>query len=1051
MPTRSAGTRWRFLFHPAIACQADCENRNGIDSLEGFFRPRYFESVIDLREISRSSADRRKLQQLLAKTPSPTMAKAHLSRLLEHGGAKSLRAVPPAQLAALFRLLGSSTYLSDILIRQGKHWPEVFLREIKIKEKTVAQHSADLEPLLTTAKSFDQFCAGLRRHKQREYLRIGARDLLPSVTMEETVRELSALAEASLDAAYRFSRAEVEQEFGTLQMPGKAVPNRFVILGMGKLGGRELNFSSDVDVIFLYEEDEGESSGGTRGKTDPRTFFTHVAKKMVHAMGEVTEEGFVFRIDLRLRPLGAHGPLVQSVGAAMFYYQSWGQCWERAAFIKARAVAADRDLGMSFLQELEPFVYRRYLDYTTVDELRHMKMRIENELLTAEGKKRNLKLGHGGIREVEFITQALQLVNGGYEPGVREPNTLRALDRLARHDFIPRRDQDKLAHAYRFLRQAEHKVQMVQEAHSHSIPSGEEEERALARRLGYTRTPKQTETERFWRDHSTHTQAVRGIFGQLFYGAQKELTDEGGSKTGSIWHDLDRQDLIIQELESAGFTDPDKAYSNLLAVRDGEPYAPPSPNRLKIMRTLGPALMTEVANSSAPDQALLNLSKFSQRIGGRTGFLRLLAENPATMRLLITLFAESQFLTDLFLSRPELIDTLIRVDLTRVKKSKDEMLADLSAAFEEAGDTEARLNALRRHKNEEYIRIGLHDLGGAVELVEVLHQLSDLAEACLQATLDLTLNEIREKFGSMPGGKFAILGMGKMGGRELDYNSDLDLVFIYVAPEEAQSSGGSQGPISAHDYYVRVGQKLITFLSAPTEEGIAYKIDMQLRPSGKSGPLVCSLDGFRDYHKTSSLLWERQALIKARFVAGDRGLGSEVEKVAENFAYRQGLTAEGIGEIHHLRMRMERELADEDETRFNLKKGRGGLVDIEFLTQMLQLTHGYRRRELRHRETLRALKALSETHVLKTTEYKMLHEGYLFLRRLDHRLRLERDQSIEAFERNPAKLNGVARALGYGRQSGKGPDKAGQKLLRDYQKKREKIRACYEGYFIGYF
>lgn len=1004
-----------------------------------------------LRKILSSSAQRKRIEQLLKETPSPSLAENHLVGLFESCGATSIKKIAAADWPYLIRLLGSSAYLGDVLIRQGKNWPELFLRQIKIKQKTVSQHLVELHALLASSASFDEFCAGLRRHKQREYLRIGARDLLPSVTMEETVRELSALADASLHAAYQYCRAAAEQDFGALLLPDRQTPNRFVVLGMGKLGGGELNFSSDIDVIFLYQDDEGESSGGLKGTTTPREFFTALGKKIVYAMGEVTDEGFVFRIDLRLRPMGTSGPLVQSLGSAMLYYESWGQCWERAALIKARPVAGDLELGKSFLKEIEPFVYRRYLDYTTVDELRHMKMRIENELLSADGKERNVKLGYGGIREIEFFTQALQLVNGGYEPKIRTPNTLEALEQLARHNFISAQDKVKLTAAYRFLRQVEHKVQMVQEAHAHSIPEDEDEEQALARRLDYTRTGKQSERELFWKDLRAHANRVRNIFDRLFYGAQKEITTAGASDIGAIWNDLDQQELIVRELEKSGFINPTKAYENLLAIRDGEVFAPPSPKRLKVMRALGPALVTEIAKSSSPDQALLNLSKFSHRLGGRTGFLTLLAENPQTMRLLITLFADSQFLTDLFLNRPELIDTLIRVDLTQIEKSKNEMRVELRAILQEERDLEARLNALRRYKTEEFIRIGLHDLGGAIELEPVLLQLSNLAEACLECALQLTIEELQERFGVIPKGRFAIIGMGKMGGRELDYNSDLDLVFIYDCPEDAQSRGGSQGKLGGHEFYVRVGQKLITYLSAPTEEGVAYKIDMQLRPSGKSGPLVCSLDGFREYHKTSSLLWERQALIKARCVAGDPALGKEIAKITEKFAYGQGLTPEGVGEIHHLRMRMERELAGEDETRFNLKKGRGGLVDIEFLTQMLQLSYGFRHSELRHRETLHALGALTEKKILKRDEYKLLSDGYLFLRRLDHRLRLERDQSIDAFERESGRLDGIAHAMGYDGPQGirdKHAAKGGQKLLRDYERRREKIRACYERYFL---
>jgi [glutamine synthetase] adenylyltransferase / [glutamine synthetase]-adenylyl-L-tyrosine phosphorylase len=1010
---------------------------------------RYVKGVSPFQSAVLPPAQKKKIAELIKRSPSPALARAHFLSLIEAGGLNSLRRLSAPQLSLLIRVLGASSYLSDILIRQGKGWPALFLRQIGVPRRSVAEHLADLA--LNESNSLDDLCTALRQHKQREYLRIGARDLLPTGTMEETVRELSALAEACLEAAYRFCRAEVEKDFGKLLLPGKQDENRFVILGMGKLGGSELNFSSDIDVIFLYESDEGESSGGLKGKTTPREFFTKIAKKIIQAMGQVTEDGFVFRIDLRLRPMGASGPLVQSVGSAMVYYESWGQCWERSALIKARPVAGDRELGADFLKEIEPFIYRRYLDYTTVDELRHMKLRIENELLDAHGKERNIKLGWGGIREIEFFCQALQLVNGGYEPKIREPGTLGALKQLAEHGFISRRDKDKLSAAYRFLRQVEHKVQMVQEAHAHSIPEGNDEETALARRLGYALAGKRGERDRFWQDHRAHTRAVRRIFDRLFYGAQKEITDEGACRVGTIWNDLDRHDLIIQELENAGFADPPKAYAHLLAIRDGEVYAPPSPRRLKVMRMLGPALITEIAQSSAPDRALLNLAEFSHRIGGRTGFLTLLTENPETMRLLIRLFADSQFLTDLFLNRPELIDTLIRVDLTRIEKTRHEMWAELQAALNQQLDLEGKLNALRRHKTEEFIRIGLHDLGGAVQLERVLKQLSDLAAACLQCALQLTIEELQAKFGPISSPRFAILGMGKMGGRELDYNSDLDLVFIYDASEDAQSQGGSQGKLAVHDFYVRVGQKLITYLSAPTEEGIAYKIDMQLRPSGKSGPLVCSLDGFREYHKTSSLLWERQALIKARFVAGDPELGKEIEKIAESFAYGEGLDREGVGEIHHLRMRMERELAGEDETRFNLKKGRGGLVDIEFLTQMLQLAHGVRYPKLRRRETLRALAALRDHKILKQTEYQLLSDGYLFLRRLNHRLRLQRDQSIDAFEREPAWLEAIAQSLGYDGSKLTGNSnriRAGQKLVRDYESRREKIRACYERYFV---
>ncbi|MBI2359057.1 MAG: bifunctional [glutamate--ammonia ligase]-adenylyl-L-tyrosine phosphorylase/[glutamate--ammonia-ligase] adenylyltransferase [Deltaproteobacteria bacterium] len=1007
----------------------------------------------ELQKIAPARAEREKIERLIAESASPALAGTSLTRLIESGGLASWKKFPAPCLEPLIRLLGGSANLSDYLIQQGKGWSALFLQQIKLSGKSAADHLAELAPLLKPESSFNDFVLALRRHKRREYLRIGARDLLPEISVEETMRELTALADASLEAACRFCRIETERDFGQLRLPIGGGKNRFVILGMGKLGGEELNFSSDIDLIYLYEEEEGESEGGPKGKKAAREFFTTLAERLTRALSEVTEEGFVFRTDLRLRPMGRGGPLVQSVASAMLYYESWGQCWERAALIKARPAAGDTELGIRFLKEIEPFIYRRYLDFTTVEELRHMKLRIERELLAPSQQERNVKLGRGGIREIEFFTQALQLVNGGYEPRLRERSTAGSLSQLARHGYIPARESRTLGDAYRFLRNVEHKIQMVQEGHTHSIPEKEGEELALARRLGYGRTNRAGDLKLFWRDYRKHTAAVRRAFDGLFYGAQKEIASEGSGAWQEIWNDLDDEERIRESLEGLGFSDPQRAYRNLLAVRDGEQFAPPSPRRLKALRALGPALMAEIVKSGDPDQTLFNLTEFSHRVGARTGILTLLAENPKTMRLLIRLFANSQFLTDLFIKRPELLDSLIRFDLTRLRKPRDEQLAEIRSALAVTDDLEANLNALRRYRVEEFIRIGLHDLGGTLELQEVLSQLSSLADACLEGALRLAAKELERGYGPLPRGRFAILGMGKLGGRELDYNSDLDLIFVYGAPDEARSEGGPASRLDAHEYYVKLGQRLITFLSAPTEEGILYKIDMRLRPSGKSGPLVSSLEAFRDYHRSSSELWERQALIKARWVAGDRGLGAEAERIAEAFAYRSGgLKPEDVGEIHHLRMRMERELAQEDLSQFNLKQGLGGMVDIEFLAQMLQLSFGFRYPKLRRRATLAALSALQELKILKEREFRLLSQGYLFLRQLDHRLRLERGQSLDVLEREADKLQSIARAMGYkaSRRAGRGGEKtAGERLLEDYELRRKRIRACYERYFTS--
>jgi len=990
-----------------------------------------------------NASQRKRIDRFITRSASPDTARVQLGRLIEAGDSSAAANLPDEQLSALLQLLGGSIYLSEILIRQGAVWRESWLEAIQIPEKLLAQHAVGFGSP-TSDRDPQGFFRRLRQYKQREYLRIGGRDIAGLASVEETMHELTTLAEFTLDTAYQFCRARVEHEYGKLVIPGTRKQNRFVILGMGKLGGTELNFSSDIDVIYLYEDNAGETKSRSNRSITPLEFFGRLAELLTYAMGEVTDEGFVFRTDLRLRPMGTQGPIVQSVDSALLYYESWGQCWERSALIKARPVAGDRQLGDAFLEDVRPFVYRRYLDFATVEELRDMKARIERQQLSSsEAAERNLKIGRGGIREIEFFVQALQLVNGGYEPDIRERNTLRALAKLREHGHVPAEEAEALSSAYRFLRNAEHKIQIFAEEQSHEIPKGEE--RPLARRLGFHHVrPKADEVELFWQKLRKHTSVVHAAFERLFYSAQREISAQGTTSGSDVWRDLEHQEAVEAELQRHGFADSKSAYHDLVAVRDGDGAAPPSARRIKVMRDLLPALMTEILAAPQPAQALHNMGEFGRRIGARTGFLSLLAENPKTTGLLIKLFAHSQFLSELFIKRPELLDSLIRVDLTRITKSKQEMIEELAASTRQTLDLEEQLDRLRRYRSEEFLRIGLHDLGGELKFEEAIRQLSELAESCLEEALRLARRELSQQYGPLKAGSFAVLGMGKLGGRELEYNSDLDLIFLYDSHDGLKTKGGKLGKITAHEYYVKLGQRLISFLSAPTREGVVYQLDMRLRPSGRSGPLVSSLDAFRRYHETSSELWERQALIKGRYVAGDAELGEEVEAVIQRFAYRDGFTDTQIAQINHLRMRMERELAREDGSHFDVKTGRGGLIDVEFLVQMLQLLHGHSCVRVRQKNTVDALSALREEGLLGARDYKTLLDGYQFLQRLGHRLRLERDQELHTLEREPLKLRAIATALGYRKKRNKD---AGEVLLDDYEKRRERIRACYEKFF----
>ncbi|TMA60545.1 MAG: bifunctional [glutamate--ammonia ligase]-adenylyl-L-tyrosine phosphorylase/[glutamate--ammonia-ligase] adenylyltransferase, partial [Deltaproteobacteria bacterium] len=852
-------------------------------------------------------------------------------------------------------------------------------------------------------------------------------------------------------------------------------PLGFVILGMGKVGGVELNFSSDIDLIYLYERDAGLTTGGRKGTTDPRTFFTHLAQELTRVLSDLICGGRVFRVDLRLRPDGVNGPLVSSLPHTLLYYESWGQTWERAALLKARPLAGDKELGEQFLYDISPFVFRRYLDFSTIDDLKEMKARVERALRSAERRSLNVKLGRGGIREIEFVTQALQLIHAGKDPRVRERSTLPALDRLTEGHYLTAADRDTLRDAYRFLRQVEHKLQIVQDRQTHTLPDTEAGIRALARQLRLTEQKPEVrsqelefrsqkpepevnrsisdsgvrtldfalctlhsrdEVEVFRSTLRSHTEAVHQIFLSLFRAPPPP--DAQDAEITALLQELRHEERTLWRLQRLGFRELTESYRHLQLLHDGPPHSPASPKRRKILYALAPVLFREVARAADPDHALAAMASLIASIGARSSFLSLLRENPSTLRTLINLFGTSAYLSQIFLRHPELLDSLVRTDLVRVHKDRATLQAELAARLAEVEEFEDRLDILRRYRTEEFLRIGINDSNGLLDVTQVSRQLTGLAEACLTGAYDTARAALLRQLGltTIPG-RLVIVGMGKLGAGELNYNSDLDLIFIY------DSANGTEpgGQISAQEFFTKLVQRLISVLQVQTREGYVYKIDTRLRPSGRSGSLVSSLAAFVRYHQTSSQWWERQALIKARVVAGEATLRESVAEVLERWAYAREIDAAGVAEIDRLRSRMEQELARERADYFNIKTGRGGIVDIEFLVQMLQLRYGWRLPALRQRATLPALQALHACGVLPTDDFQMLTRGYRFLRTVENRLRIERDQPVEALESGGEQLTALARRLGY-----EGDD-AAARLLADYQCQREAIRACYTRWF----
>ncbi len=963
----------------------------------------------------------------LARAAEPVAALHGLARLHESAtGPTGGEAV-----SSVLRLLGGSPSIVAALVAEGPEWPALLRTVLDEAMRDAAAHARALAAAgLVGALARDDLQHRLRVYRRRELARIGGRDLLGLATVDETVRELSALASAVIEAALAVTRARTAEEWGG------DVPRQFVVLGMGKLGGGELNYSSDVDLVYVYDQD-GEHPGGRT----VREFFVRIAEEVTRAIAEVTPDGLCFRVDMRLRPGGGEGPLAASLAATVAYYETWGQTWERAVWLKARPVAGDVALGEALVEELRPFVYRRFLDFGTLEDLNAMKRKVDASLRDPSARVRNVKLGRGGIRGVEFWVQAHQLIHGGKDARLRERGTLPALARLAENGYADPATAAALAEAYRFLRDVEHKLQIVQQRQTQLIPADPDAVRTLARRLGFLGADPATD---FWTVHARYTAIVDAAFTALFHGPEAERRRDERPELSRLLDELDQEERAFWHLEQLGFRDVASAYADLRQLRDGPSYAPASPRRRQAIGALAPALVGEIARSPQPDRALHHMATFIATVGARTSYLHLLLENPGVMRLLVRLFATSEFLSRFFVRHPELLDSLVRADLVRVRRSHDDLVRELGARLAAVHELEAELDTLRRFRHEEFLRIGVHDIQGELDAAAVCEQLSLVAEVCLAEAVTLAWHDALRHF-DVPAEaateELVVLGLGKLGGRELGYHSDLDLIFVY----DAGDGGWWRDRVSPHEFFTRVAQRTISFLQTPTTEGIAYKIDTRLRPSGNQGPLVSSREAFEDYHRNSAALWERQALIRARPVVGPHALSRELEATIAHFVYDRGLERSELNEVVRLRERMETERASSDDARVNIKVGWGGLVDVEFVVQMLQLRHGHAEPRLRVRSTRDGLDALAATGLLAAEDATILRDGYAFLRLLESRLRIERDQPVEAIDTDPEALLTLARRLGYA-----GDDETAREALRaDHARHRAEIRGAYARAFAG--
>jgi glutamate-ammonia-ligase adenylyltransferase len=740
--------------------------------------------------------------------------------------------------------------------------------------------------------------------------------------------------------------------------------------------------------------------------------------------------------------------MVNSLLGAEIYYESWGQSWERSAMLKARPVAGSKHLGETLLQRLEPFIYRRHLDYAMIEDIKTMKQKIDCSLTREREGELNLKLGCGGIREIEFFIQALQLIYAGKNPALRERNSLHALFLLKEEGLVKQDEFEQLTEAYRFLRTVEHRIQVYMEQQTHNLPTRSGDLRTLARRCGFP------DAQEFNEALQRHRDAVTGIFRDLFYTSEEELPTQVNPRVAFLFSSDADPDQCKDILEEKGFKDPEAAYDSLLMLREGGGRGRLTERARRELNRIAPLLFQEVLASPDPPMALRQLEQFLVACRRARGtYYALLAENPRIIKTLVSLFATSQFLSHIFIQHPEILDTLVSSSHATNDKDAVAMRDSLAEQLELVETYEDRLDVLRRFRNEEFLRIALNDIQGNALQGGITRQLSLVAETCLQQALVIAQEELLPRYGlpfcthgeeDRHQANFAIIGMGKLGGMELNYHSDLDIIFVYEGEGDTLPGQGTAPerfkPQTNQQYFSRLAQRIISILTLMTREGSLYQIDTRLRPSGNQGPLVTSLPSFRSYHETSAAPWERQALLKARVVAGDSGLARDIEALCTEIVYEKPLPDNLAMEIYRLRQRMEKELAKEDDQFRNIKTGHGGMVDVEFLVQYLQLQHGRQYPSLRSRNTIDALLAIRQEGLLPAADCDRLASGYKFLRRLENKLRLVHDQSINQLSADPHYLAKLARHLGYVNIPGK-PEQA---FLDEYSQVTEDIRRIFE-------
>ncbi|OQX04054.1 MAG: bifunctional glutamine synthetase adenylyltransferase/deadenyltransferase [Desulfobacteraceae bacterium IS3] len=891
-----------------------------------------------------------------------------------------------------------SDFISKACIREPKLLQDLVNSGDLGKAYEPDEYCIKLKSFLADVRDEASLIRRLRKFRRREMVRIAWRDLGGNAELSETMSDLSHFADACVQTALCFLYDWQTAQFGIpVNADGESQP--LIVLGMGKLGAGELNFSSDIDLIFTYPE-LGETTGKSQSAKSPLErgqgcvtndeFFVKLCRKLLTALSANTEDGFVFRVDMDLRPYGEGGPLVMNFDAMESYYQIQGREWERYAWIKARIIAGDKAAGEKLLQQLKPFVYRRYLDYGVFESLREMKGKISLEV-QRHGMQDNIKLGSGGIREIEFFGQIFQLIRGGVVPALQTRRIQDVLPILVEEGFIEKAVCEELLAGYVFLRNTEHRLQEYADMQTHQLPPDELGQACLAASMGFEN----------WKAFSQtlfmHREKIHWHFNTLLeLRNAKHSHDDIEKKLQAVWQNSGDEERHTQTLSEAGFKHPHEVMQRLDDFRNGMSTRALSPKSRERLDRLIPLLLKETGLSEQSDSVFDRVIDLIKSIERRACYISLLLEKPQTLTHIVKLANTSSWILSFLSQHPVLLDELLDSRTLYTPPGKPELERELRHRLEQIppDDLEHQMETLRVFKQVNLLRVAVADINNALPLMKVSDHLSYIAEVILKEVLDLAWNYMVEKHGEpecrISGCQrgFAVIAYGKLGGFELGYNSDIDLVFIHAGT--AEETKGGRRPIDSGQFFARLGQRVVHILTAHTSAGILYDTDMRLRPDGSSGPLVCHIDSFGVYQDVKAWTWEKQAILRARPVSGDSGIAERFESIRKQVLTRPRQKAKLQEEVRSMRQKMRHDLASAGQGMFDLKQDEGGMVDIEFLVQYLVLLNANQYPEIvQWTDKVRLLRMLSECGAIDEYDAYFLRETYLSYRAFAHKLSLQ--------------------------------------------------------------